>query len=558
MIELFVGVIAYFVVGRLAVRKGYAGTMASEIAAVAFAAGVLLGLAGLFVDAALRPLMGWRESRLWVGAPTLPHNADLGNPMVYLPLACGGLALVVVAAYFVLAPVRSRQAPGTRRSRVPFRVLGVFSIFSALTAFFAFDGKGYSQGLGLILLGTGIYCFRLHRRTLAASAKDLVANDDRQPVLYLRAFAAEDVFGKQQQLPAIAGRPVTFDEFLTAAIRERVGPLVGLGNPEDLLPTLGAARDYVSDEQWFDVFRDWAGRARCILVLPSAGSGLNAELSYLCGNQLLQKTLVLLPPPQFGGTDERAQDVWLRFVSVLGQHGVDVGHIEPEPGQVVAFGEDGKPYLVGCRLDEPDEFVEAIERAILRSAGPPVVGQGTEFDRARADNARVERVYSRWFRVGAVVSRLLHGRSGTAVRTPSQRVVRWVAIAMFVHSVLCAFVGLGLLAISGDVVAVVALMLSSIVIAVLAFALAIFRSRAAAAAAIVGYALALLQGAPYSVLLPWWGDRTLSLWSLAALALFIASVQAFRATVQIYREGAAPSSLAVKSEQFENVVHKVS
>jgi hypothetical protein len=56
---VFVGVIAYVVVDRLAVRKGYAGPMPGLIAAMSFVIGVALGL-GLGAVGALEPL-GWHE-----------------------------------------------------------------------------------------------------------------------------------------------------------------------------------------------------------------------------------------------------------------------------------------------------------------------------------------------------------------------------------------------------------------------------------------------------------------------------------------------------------------
>ena len=53
--------------------------------------------------------------------------------------------------------------------------------------------------------------------------------------------------------------PATLEQqYFDVEIRQRVGLLVALGDPNDYVPPGGAAREYFSDEQWIAEFREFA------------------------------------------------------------------------------------------------------------------------------------------------------------------------------------------------------------------------------------------------------------------------------------------------------------
>jgi hypothetical protein len=77
---------------------------------------------------------------------------------------------------------------------------------------------------------------------------------------------------------------------------------------------------------------------------------------------------------------------------------------------------------------------------------------------------------------------------------------------------------------------------SSVLVIVLAFLLATFQSRVAAGAAVLFYSLEFLNRAPYSFMLPWWGDRPQNgLFLILIAALFVASIAALLATIRMRR-----------------------
>lgn len=83
----------------------------------------------------------------------------------------------------------------------------------------------------------------LRNRLVAPTAHEVLAEDVRPPVLYFRTFRSDE------RRTLSVGR----DKFETTLGNRltRLGPFVAIGNPEDRLPPLGAARLYVQpDADW--------------------------------------------------------------------------------------------------------------------------------------------------------------------------------------------------------------------------------------------------------------------------------------------------------------------
>ena len=308
-----------------------------------------------------------------------------------------------------------------------------------------------------------------------------------------------------------------------------------------MLPTLGAAREYVPDERWFEVFREWAGKARCLLVLPSAGTGLEEELAHICRAGAIEKTFVLIPPPEFSVTDSRVLDVWSKLVAVLSGQGIHIEQIQPEPGQLIAFGPNCSAYVAGSKLDTANDYVRAIENVIERGSTPSVEGLGFQLEHSRENEAKARTVNERWFRRGAFVGRVIRRFMGQKViepLDPPTRVIRWVAIAMFLHGLfntLLAFL------VPSELLPLV--LGSSIIVIICAFSLAVFKSRVAAVAAALFYGAEFLSRSPYSFVLPWWGERPQNgALVLLIAAMFVATVQGFLAAVRLRKKYRGPTA----------------
>lgn len=547
MIEVFVCLAAYYVIGGIGSRKGYGFNGPGLLAAASFpfgeAFGVGMGAMGLL------QLFGWSEEPyLALGQygftvrrlSYIPVSAELTDPAVCFPIGFGFLALGCIATYYVQVPILSRTAEVSRKSSIPFIPLGILLILSALSiAIFIRDKGGLVQDLLLwTTLGLGVSCFYLQRRARASSAKDMMARDSRPPALYLRAFTGEHAFVQTKipwYQPGFAYQEITFETFLESAINEKIGPFVALGRPEDVLPTSGAARDYVPDERWFEVFQDWVGKARCLLVLPSAGAGLEQELAHICHVGAIDKTFVLIPPPEFIATEGRVLDAWSKLVAVLSKQGVHIDQIQPEPGQLIAFGPHQTAYVAGRKLDTASDYVRPIENIFERGNTPTVEGQGMQLERSREKEAHARAIHDRWSRRGARVRRMFRGFMGQKAiefLDPSTRLVRWVAIAMFLHGLFNT-----LLAIALPSELLPYLLGSSVIVIACAFSLATFQSRVAAGAAALFYGSEFLTRSPYSFILPWWGDRQQNgLFLVLIAAMFVASVGALVATIRMRRK----------------------
>lgn len=152
---------------------------------------------------------------------------------------------------------------------------------------------------------------RLHKRLAARNAVEELENDGaRRPVFYLRAFKMD---GSPAEDRAVA-------EF------RKVGPVIALGRPNEILPPLGAARFYVSHERWQTVVAEIARISQLVIWTTGSTEGLRWEINHLLENISPEK-LVLWVHPQMsefpGGmlADDwhaEKQNEWTEFLRAFG------------------------------------------------------------------------------------------------------------------------------------------------------------------------------------------------------------------------------------------------
>jgi hypothetical protein len=151
---------------------------------------------------------------------------------------------------------------------------------------------------GMMLSGILEGAFRsLGRRLAAQSARTRMQEDERRPVVYLRAFADDGmVIAGSASEGALLSRTMTRRlEAMLAEWFERVGPFVALGRPGERLPLDGAARDYAGDD-WRTQVDGFLERAMSIVLVVSESGGVEWEVQRIAANpQHLSKTLWLMP-----------------------------------------------------------------------------------------------------------------------------------------------------------------------------------------------------------------------------------------------------------------------
>jgi hypothetical protein len=102
-------------------------------------------------------------------------------------------------------------------------------------------------------------------------------------VLYLRSF-------KDDALLQFGGWE---EQFATAL--QAIGPVVAIGRPGESLPPLGAARTYVSGEDWQQVVAEWLPRAALVVVRLGETDGVWWEVEQAAARVPPERLLLLVP-----------------------------------------------------------------------------------------------------------------------------------------------------------------------------------------------------------------------------------------------------------------------
>jgi lipoprotein signal peptidase len=156
----------------------------------------------------------------------------------------------------------------------------------------------------LALLGAA-QCQLLGRRMQQPRLFELQGVDRRPPVLLLRSFRGERTRLRRRSFWArfAVWRPDylydagswTFERALTAILDHR-GPVIALGSPRDVVQPLGAARDYVSDDQWKARFAELKAQTTLIVVLADDTASVRYEIADIARTGELDRLLIVVPP----------------------------------------------------------------------------------------------------------------------------------------------------------------------------------------------------------------------------------------------------------------------
>jgi hypothetical protein len=397
---LFAGVVFItWCCGRLyavARRKGFrpVGSI-TLIMAAAFAGAAVSGVA-----VAVLPTEQWPE---WA------ENAALFAALFAVPL-------LTTAAVVGLLPRRRNRSGGARRvaflfSRgmrrfeISIRILAVGAIGAGLSAPL---WATWNEGLRLLMFAGSLFAIGPtlnHYRTRASrpALEQTVQADPRPPVFYLRPFAREaDAFvwlpNKQvahdTSLPLSSNvfrvYKLSVEQYLTAALKETIGPVVALGNPLDVLPPEVAARTYAKDEKdgdegWKRQFRDIGGRAAALLMTPAWSDELRWELREIRRQRWHTKLFLVTPPqPQsmwvtdkiYAALIESARGVprkpWKAAAQQLRATGYAVDPaVPPPPGSVLIFDIEARPVLLTQGISRPEEYATALHGHLVRPGLAP-------------------------------------------------------------------------------------------------------------------------------------------------------------------------------------------
>lgn len=287
--------------------------------------------------------------------------------------ACIVTAVVTIlgfAGLIHLLPRRdARAAPKT--SAAPFWLMGLVCLLLAMLFALGWASSlssGRSETTTLILAGvclTGaISCFRYQSQSHLPGTTEVLAHDHRPPVLFLRSFAS-DHMRKKSSLGFLPLYPTefgkSFEEFLAPAAA-KLGPFVALGDPEDYLPSFGAAKVYQRDDSWQQTVLDLLARADYVFLLEGASPGLSWELNQVRSRCAPDKVYILTPPRSFPRIG------WEGFARLLRECGFEIP-TDPGPGSIVGFDAEFRPVILLRKSTRIQDFLRTIAKSRPSTAG---------------------------------------------------------------------------------------------------------------------------------------------------------------------------------------------
>lgn len=171
----------------------------------------------------------------------------------------------------------------------------------------ALDGLGWIVAIVIMMLGVAIYLYA--SRLGSVSAGDLLAKDKRAPIVFVRSFQDEqDDYSltgynkslKSMDTDALSNNNVWGPGFQLQfnTLLESIGPYIAIGRPGENLAGIGAARVYVSDDDWQDKILEYFHRSQMVIMRAGKTQGLHWELEQLVEMQKPQNILLILPHTQ--------------------------------------------------------------------------------------------------------------------------------------------------------------------------------------------------------------------------------------------------------------------
>jgi hypothetical protein len=182
----------------------------------------------------------------------------------------------------------------------PADIIGITGTIGGYTAFVVFIlTLNFVFARFFFWVSRRLRSYALRRSVVLAD--EACHRDSRPPVLFLRTFRDDQV----SLLEAHTSKIVRFfDPDVDLGTLEQLvvmnlihqGPVIGLGNPADKLPPIGAAREYIRKGDWQAVIESLMEKSARIVLALEFSRNLQWEVETIRNKKLLQKTITLIPP----------------------------------------------------------------------------------------------------------------------------------------------------------------------------------------------------------------------------------------------------------------------
>jgi hypothetical protein len=168
-------------------------------------------------------------------------------------------------------------------------------------------GEELGEGIGSLVVALAIWAaatrvYRRGRRYAMLPGEGLQKTDGRRPVLYLRSFQDDEglkVWARNTDGRILPERliKISFEELVTDHLW-LYGPVRTIGDPRKRKgpPSLGAARDFASDDNWHDTVDQLMRQSSMIVMLLGRTDSLLWEFDRVVGFGLTHKLILVFPP----------------------------------------------------------------------------------------------------------------------------------------------------------------------------------------------------------------------------------------------------------------------
>ena len=271
-----------------------------------------------------------------------------------------------------------RAAAMSRRTHAAiYIVFGIVIVVIGLPLIFALRLGGALLGPAVMLVVAAMYAmFTRARRVLQPSADVAQQDDPRPPVLFLRSF--QDDRYKLMERVRVAGVPINQPLRMEEALAVRFhdfGPFLAVGEPGEGLPQLGAARAYLSDDQWQAAVVNWIRGSRLIAMLCGPTHWIHWEMQNIIRFKRLDRVLLLLPPGRKPGSASarQRQERWDNIVRSLEQtpYVSALRHLQIDYILLVQFRPDGRVRVFRSASDLVQDYELALTLAIYTALTEP-------------------------------------------------------------------------------------------------------------------------------------------------------------------------------------------
>ena len=133
------------------------------------------------------------------------------------------------------------------------------------------------------------------RQMLAPTAAEVLSKNPINPVLYLRSFKIDEAPSDYIVSKNAIAIPKPTEEMRIGHSLNIIGPMVAIGDPEEELPKLGAARLYSTNETWKDRFYELLDSCKHVLWTVGVTPSVLWEFSQISSDKIFRKAIIYVP-----------------------------------------------------------------------------------------------------------------------------------------------------------------------------------------------------------------------------------------------------------------------